>query len=134
MATLTQVIGAVVHNNRSTDDRVLTEQLHQRVLLGALGNTGRVGSDVTQVTDVSDIIFWSTVGLTEWVEVRTSRSATVGVVTEGVDVETSQSVWLIAGDFPRNGGWGRFSGLLESDNTTNRLVSSKNGNWGMLVL
>lgn len=133
MATLTQVIGTVVHNNRSTDNGVLTEQLDKGVLLGTLGNTSRIGGDVTQVTNVSGVVLWGTVVLAEWVEVRTSRSTTVGVVTKSVDVETSQSVWLIASDVPRDGGWGRFGFLLESDDTTDRLVSFKNGNWVLLV-
>lgn len=77
-----------------------TEQLDQRVLLGTLGQTGGVGLDVTQVTDVSGVIFWSTVGLTERVEVRTSRGTTVGVVTELVDVEPTQSVRVVTTDFP----------------------------------
>lgn len=131
VATLTQVIGAVMDNNRSADNGVLTEQLDERVLLGSLGNTRGVSGDVTQVTDVSGVVFWSTVVLAKWVEVGTGRGATVGVVTEGVDVETSQGVWLIASDVPRDDSWVGFGGLLESDHATDSLVSSKNGNWGV---
>jgi len=93
-------------------------------LLGTLGNTLTVSGDVTQVTDVSLVILWSTVGLGEWVEVRTSRSTTVGVVTEGVDVETSQGVWVVTGDLPGDGGWSRLGLLLEVNDTRDGFVSS----------
>lgn len=128
MAALAQVIGGIVNDNGSTDDGVLTEQLDQVVLLGALGNTVGVGGDVTQVTDVSLVVLWGTVVLTGRVEVRTSGSTTVGVVTKGVDVETSQSVSAVTGDLPGDGGWLRFGSLDESNDTVDVLVTSKNSN------
>ena len=105
-------------------DRVNTEQLDQQVLLGTFGNTRAVSGDVTQVTNVSFVVFWGTVSLSKWVEVRTSRGTTVGVVTEGVDVETSQSIWIVTGDFPGDGGWITFSFLFEVNDTRDSLVSS----------
>ena len=138
MATLAQVVSAVMDNNRSANNGVFTEQLDQNVLLGALGDTLRVGGDVTQVANVSVVVFWGTVSLAKWVEVRTSRSATVGVVTKGVDVETSQGIGRVTGDVPADSGWSGLGLLLESNRTGNGLVSSKNSNckvstiWGRI--
>jgi len=128
VATLTQVISTVVNNDGSTNDGVGTKQLHQSVLLGTLGDTLGVGGNVTQVTNVSVVIFWGTVLLAKWVEVRTSRGATVGVVTKSVDVETSQSIGVVTSDLPRDGGWVRLGGLLKVDDTTDGFFSSKDGN------
>jgi hypothetical protein len=47
-----------------------------------LGDTGTVGLDVTQVTDVAGLSGPVTVLGTERVEVRSSGGASVGVVTE----------------------------------------------------
>lgn len=118
-----------MNNNRSADNSVSTEQLHQKVLLGTLGNTRSIGGDVTQVTNVSVVVLWSTVGLGEWVEVRTSRGTTVGVVTELVNVHTSEGIGVVARDVPRNRGWVGFVLLLEVDNSANLRVSSDNSNW-----
>lgn len=82
-------------NHGTANDRVLAEQLDKGVLLGTLGNTIGVGGDVTQVTDVTVVVFGSTVFLTKGVEMGTSRGATVGVVTKSVDVEPSQSIGVI---------------------------------------
>lgn len=71
-------------------------------------------------------------GLAEWVEVRTSGSATVGVVTKLVDVHASQGVGVIAGNVPRDGGGVVFVFLLEVDNSENLRVSSDNSNWGLV--
>lgn len=134
VAALTQVIGTRVHNNRSANDRVGTKQLNQEVLLLAAGNTLTVSGDVTQVTNVSDVILWSTVGLREWVEVRTSRSAAVGVVTKGVDVETSKSVWAVTRDLPGDRGGLVLGGLLKVNNTRDVLVSSQNSDFGLVTM
>lgn len=129
MSTLAQVVSAVVHNNRSANDAVWSKQLDQDILLSTLGNTGGVSGDVTQVSNVSVVILWSTVLLTEWVEVRTSRSASVGVVTKSMDVETSQGGGIVTGDFPRDGGWVRLGDLLEVDDSRNGFISSEDGDW-----
>jgi hypothetical protein len=47
--------------------------------------------------------------------VRAGRSAAVGVVTEGVDVEATLGVGVVAGDVPGDGG-GRALGLLLEHN------------------
>ncbi|KAH3669951.1 hypothetical protein OGATHE_002764 [Ogataea polymorpha] len=100
VATLTQVIGTGVNNDSSSQNGVFTEKLDQAVLLCTLGNSIGVGSNVTKVTNVSLGVFWCTMVFAEWVEVWSSRSAAVSVVTKLVDVETSQSVWIVTGNFP----------------------------------
>ena len=125
---LTQVIGASVDNHGATNNGVLTEQLDKGVLLGTLGNPVSIGGDVTQVTDVTVVVFGGTVFLTKRVEVGASRSATIGVVTEGVDVETSQSIGVVTRNFPRNGGGVVFRSLFEVNDTGDLRVTSNNSN------
>ncbi|KAH3683167.1 hypothetical protein WICPIJ_005864 [Wickerhamomyces pijperi] len=67
---------------------------------------------------------WSTVGLTEWVEVRTSRGTTVSVVTEFMNVETTFSVSIVTGDFVRNGGWFVFRDLFKGNSTGNTGITT----------
>lgn len=128
LASLTVVVGTVVHNNRSTKNAVGTNQLHPGILLGTLGNTVRVSRNVTQISNVSLVILRGTVVVTKWVEVRTSGSTTVGVVTKSVNVETSQGIWIVTSDLPGDGGWVRLGGLLEMDDSGNGFVSSYDGN------
>jgi hypothetical protein len=47
--------------------------------------------------------------------VRTSASAAVGVVAEGVDVHAALGVGVVAGDVPGDLGVGGLGGLLEGD-------------------
>lgn len=122
--TFTVIIGTSVDDNRSTEDWVFTNQFDKQVLLGTFGNTLGVGWDITQVTDVSLVIFWCTVCFAEWVKVRTSRGTTVGVVTKGVDVETSQCVWVVTFNFPWDGGWLGFWSLFKLDNSANGGITS----------
>lgn len=72
MATLAQVVGGIVNNDRSANYRVFTKQLDESVLLGTLGYTIGVRGDVTQITSVSFIVFWGSVVLSSRIEVRTS--------------------------------------------------------------
>lgn len=129
LASLTVVIGTVVHNNRSAKNAVGTNQLHPGILLGSLSNTVRVGGDVSQVSNVSLVVLGSTVLVAKWVEMRASRSTTVGVVTKSVDVETSQGIWIVTSDLPGDGGWVRLGSLLELNDSGNGLVSSYDGNY-----
>jgi len=62
------------------------------------------------------------------VEVGTSRGATVGVVTKGVDVEATLGVGVVASDVVGDGG-GRRLGLLLEDNGTRDLgVTTEDSN------
>lgn len=69
---------------------------------------------------------WITVGDLLWVEMRTSRDATVGVVSKLVNVETTLGVWIVAGDVPGDDGVGVLGGLLESDGALDVGVTTKN--------
>jgi hypothetical protein len=124
--SLAQVIGTSVNDDGSTDDRVRADERKVRVADLNLGNTGGVGLEVTQVTDVPDFSSSVTVSGTGRVEVRTSGSATVGVVTELVDVETSLGVGVHVLDFTRDGD-GTAGGFLgEGDDTLDGGVSLEN--------
>lgn len=57
---------------------------------------------------------------------RASGSATVGVVTEGMDMESSLSVGVVAGDVPGYGGRGRLGVLLEDDGARDFGVTAEN--------
>lgn len=76
VAALSKIISAGMDNNGSANNGVLANELDFQVLLAALGNTATVGGDVTQVANVSVVVFGSSVGLLEGVEVRSSRGAT----------------------------------------------------------
>jgi hypothetical protein len=124
--SLAQVIGTSVNDDGSTDDRVRADERKVRVADLNLGNTGGVGLEVTQVTDVPDFSSSVAVSGTGRVEVRTSGSATVGVVTELVDVEASLSVGVHVLDFTRDGN-GTAGGFLgEGDDTLDGGVSLEN--------
>jgi len=129
VTTLAQIILTTVDNNGSAENRVLAKERNESVGLGTLGNTLSVGLDVTEVTNVADLILRSTVGLAKGVEVGASRSATVGVVTELVDVETTESVGIVALDVPRDGGRSFSRSLLESNDTGDGRISSNNSDY-----
>ena len=57
---------------------------------------------------------------------RAGGSATVSVVTEGVDVESSLGVGIVTGDVPGDGGRSRLGLLLEDDGTGDLGVTTKN--------
>lgn len=60
--------------------------------------------------------------------VRTGGGAAVGVVTELVDVETTLSVGVVAGNVPGDGGGDRLVGLLEGNSTGDLRVTTDNSN------
>lgn len=133
VTTLTEVIGTGVNDNGSTEDRSWTEQLDQVVSDGTLSDTRGIGLDVTQVTNVSGLIRWGTVGLAEWVEVWTGRGTTVGVVTKLVNVETTLSVRVVTSDFVGNSGWLVLGSLLEVNGTGDTGITTQDSNF-MCVL
>jgi hypothetical protein len=61
--------------------------------------------------------------------VRTSGCATVGVVTELVDVDATLSVGVVASDIPCDGGWGGLGGLLEGNSSGDLRVTSDGSNY-----
>jgi len=60
--------------------------------------------------------------------VGTSRGATVGVVTELVDVESTVGVGVVAGDVPGDTGGGVLVSLLEGDGTGDLCVTAEDSN------
>lgn len=123
---LAKVVGAGVNDHGAANDAVGADQLDQVVGNGALGVALSISVDVAEIANVADLIGGSTVVLAEGVEVRAGRGAAVGVVTKGVDVETTLRVGVVAGDVVGDGGRGTLRSLLEDDGAGDLGVSSKN--------
>ena len=65
--------------------------------------------------------------------VRSGRGAAVGVVAEGVNVHTTLSVGVVAGDVPCDGGLRVLVGLLEGDGSLDVGVSTDNSDYKVWV-
>jgi hypothetical protein len=115
VVALAEIVSAGVDNDGTTNDGLGADELDELVGHGALGVALGISLEVAEVTNVADLVGRSTVGLAVGVEVRAGRSAAVGVVTEGVDVEATLGVGVVAGDVPGDGG-GRALGLLLEHN------------------
>lgn len=59
---------------------------------------------------------------------RTGRSATIGVVTELVNVETTLGIGVVASDVPADGGGTVLLLLLKGDGTGDLSVATKDSN------
>lgn len=94
-----------MNNNGSSQNGIDSEKLYKTVLFDTFGNPGRISGNVSQVSNVSLVSFWSSVVFLKRVKVRTGRSASVGVVTEFVNMEPSQGIGIVSLNFPRNCGW-----------------------------
>lgn len=57
---------------------------------------------------------------------RAGGGAAVGVVAEGVDVEATLGVGVVAGEIPGDGGRVGLGGLLEGDGSGNLRVTPEN--------
>ena len=60
---------------------------------------------------------------------RAGRGATVGVVAEGVDVEATLGVGVVAGEVPADGGRVGLGSLLESDGAGDLRVTPENSDY-----
>lgn len=60
--------------------------------------------------------------------VRTSRGASVGVVTKGVDVHATLGVGIMASNVPGDGGGVRLGSLLEGNSTGDLGVTTDDAN------
>jgi hypothetical protein len=128
VATLAKVVGTGVNDQGPAQNALSTNQLNKLVLLGADGITLGIGLEVTKVTDVALGVLGSTVGLAKGVEVRTSGGASVGVVTELVDVEATLGIGVVALDVPGDGGGRVLVGLLEGDSAGDLRVTTDDSN------
>lgn len=147
-----------MHNDRTAQNTLGSEQLHERVLLGAGSVTLGVGGEVTQVTDVTVGVLGSTVGLAMGVDweapvsilsptssreqeggknkkrtVGTGRSTAVGVVTKLVDVEGPLGVGVLARHVPRDSRRARLALLLERHGAGDLGVTAKDSHCIQLV-
>lgn len=128
VTTTAEVISASVDDKGTAQNALGTNQLDKLVLHVAGRVTLSIGLEVAQVTNVTVGISGSTVGLAVGVEVGASRGAAVGVVTELVNVESTLSVGVVAGDVPGDGGGSTLLGLLEGDSTGDLCVSAQDSN------
>ena len=102
VTALAKVVGALVDDDRSADDRVGAEERDVLVCMSARrqegdhtqrrtgdvdgSGAGSVGLDVAEVSDVSLRVLGSTVVLLQGVEVGTGGSASVATLSAGVRV------------------------------------------------
>jgi len=127
VVALAEVVGAAVDDDGAADDALGADELDELVRHAALGVTLTIGLNVTQVTDVAVLVFGGAVLLAVGVEVRASRCASVGVIAEGMDVHSTLSVGVVAGDVPCDGRRRGLIGLLEGDGALDVGVSSDDG-------
>lgn len=104
------------------------DQLDKAVLDSSLGDTVGVGSDVSEITDVADLVVGSTVGLSEGVEVGAGGRATVGVVAKLVDVHSALGVGVLVLNFVLNDGRSRLGLLRELDGAGNAGITAEDSN------
>lgn len=103
VTALTQVIRAGVHNDRTAQNTLGTEQLHERVLLGAGSVTLGVGGEVTQVTDVTVGVLGSTVGLAMGVDLEAPIS--ILSPTSSREQQEGKKQITYSGDRPKYSRW-----------------------------
>ena len=63
---------------------------------------------------------------------RAGGGAAVGVVTEGVDVEATLGIGVVAGEVPGDGGRVGLGGLLESNGARDLRVTSENSDCSII--
>lgn len=116
VAALSEVVGAGVDDDGSTDDGLGSDQLEVSIGDGAFGDTVGVSLDVAEITCVSLVAcVRTTVLLTQRVEVRAGRRATVRVVAKLVDVEATLGRGVVAGDVVVDCHWRRLVRLRKLD-------------------
>ena len=82
------VISTRVEDQSPADDVVATVQLDLRVYEVDVGGLRVVKLNVSEVSDVTDLIMWMSVVMSVGVEMSTSGEAAVGQVSGLMDVET----------------------------------------------
>jgi hypothetical protein len=126
VSTLAEIVGTGVDDNGAANNAVGANKLDEVVGHGTLGVTLAVSLDIAEITNVAGLVGGGTVVLAVGVEVRASGSAAVGVVTKGVDVESSLGVGVVTGDVPGDGSGSRLRLLLEDDGTGDLGVTAEN--------
>lgn len=144
MASLTKIVSCTVHNNRALDlpsalvfktpkggwrgtypqDAFRPDQLDVFIHDGPYSNTLAVRLNVSQITNVSFTVVGCTVALSERVEMRSGRGASVAVVTKFVDVHSTLGVGVIASNIVGDGGRRRLALLSESNGSRHSGVST----------
>jgi hypothetical protein len=111
-----------------------TDQLDNAILDLSLRESACIGGDVAQITYVSNLVTGSAVGLAMGVEVWASRSATVGVVTELMNVHSALSVGVGVLDFVLDDCGGILIRLRELDGTGDTGITTKDSNCITLLI
>ena len=68
MATLPQIIFKLMNNECSPNNRIWATQRNLLINNGCLSYTFSIGNNVSQVTRMTDFIFWCTVRQIVWVK------------------------------------------------------------------
>jgi len=117
-----------VDDDGSSQNALLANQLDVSIGDGTFAVALSVGLEIAQVTNMADLVRWGAVCLSMWVEVRTSRCAAIGVVTELVNVHSSLGVRIVTTNVVCDSCGRGLRGLLESDSASDFRVSSENSN------
>lgn len=95
-AAFSQVVGVGVYHHSATEYVVVSNEGDHAVSDVHVGLAISIGLDVTQVTDVSLAVSWSTMIFVHGIEVAFGGIAAVGKISVGVHVKTVVS-WLETG-------------------------------------
>eukprot|EP00282_Hemiselmis_andersenii_P023226 CAMPEP_0172008626 /NCGR_PEP_ID=MMETSP1041-20130122/6747_1 /TAXON_ID=464988 /ORGANISM="Hemiselmis andersenii, Strain CCMP439" /LENGTH=178 /DNA_ID=CAMNT_0012662833 /DNA_START=99 /DNA_END=632 /DNA_ORIENTATION=- len=131
VVTLAKVIGKLVHNNRPAEDACCTSE-GDLLVRNVDGATRIGGSHIAKITSVPLIVGRGAVRLASGVEVGTAAHASIGGITQLMDVEAMISR-LEAGD--GSGNDGTVGPLSESDGALDagRTLQNKTAFAGILI-
>lgn len=127
MSTIAKIILVSVNDDSAAQDAQLAGQRDLLVADVNLRGSRVVSNNIAQVSGVPDLVRWPSVLLAEWVEVWSSRHASVGIVAELVDVEAVKTGFQSgnrAADFNRIG-----FRLQLNANVGELLCKSSKGKW-----
>ncbi len=114
MATFSQVVRVSMNHKSSANNVVRSLQLNLFVGDVDFSNSIRTSFNVTQITYMTNRVSWTSVLLTQGIEMRSGTGATIGVVAELVNVESVQTL-LQAGHLA--GDLDGIAGLLEEQSS-----------------
>ena len=91
MATETEIIFISVYHAGSSKDMIWAKKRDQLVFSEILGSFIITRLHVSKITDVTFLHIWTTMFLAKWVVVRAGGGASIGQVTELMDVESVEA-------------------------------------------
>lgn len=81
-----------MHNQRATDNAVLSIQLNLLIHDLHLGLAGAISGNVTEISNVTHAVSRSAMLLIQRIEVRPGGDAAVGIIAELMDMEAVQAL------------------------------------------